>query len=290
MPAKKSVVSVCALYEALEAIMPRSLSCDWDNDGLSCSPNPHAPVTGILVALDPTEDVVDLAIRNRCNVILTHHPLLFRGLKAIAGGDTHSRKVIRMIGAGISAMSFHTRLDAVNGGVNDVLASYVGLKHVVPFGVGNRPDGTGQPMGRVGDLPMPVDLDTFIQNLVYSLSVPTVYSDGKDLDFAIPHITPAKPAIQYAGCGKPVKRVAVLGGAGGDEMAAAIASGADTYITGELSYHALCDAPYGPINLIAAGHYFTEFPVCRRLALWAAEACPGVPVHLAGGTRIATNH
>ena len=94
------------------------------------------------------------------------------------------------------------------------------------------------------------------------------------------------PAVVFAGCGKPVRRVAVLGGAGDDDVVAAIAAGADTYVTGELRYHQLCDAPYGEINLIMAGHYHTEAPILNRLAELCGEICPSVSAHILDTTRV----
>ena len=244
-------MTVREFYASLEAILPRFLSCDWDNDGISCCPDPDAPVKGVLIALDPTEDAVEEAITRGCNVILTHHPMLFRGLKAVDGRDTGSRKVIRMITHGITAMAFHTRLDAADGGVNDILATRLGLSDVTPFGEDGNP--AGQPIGRVGTLPAAVSADEFIQTVKAALGL---------------------PAVIFAGCGKPVHRVAVLGGGGEDDIFAAVAAGADTYVTGELKYHHLCDAPYGEINLIMAGHYHTEAPVLERLRELTAEICP----------------
>ncbi len=273
----ENYVTVRELYAALEARIPRSLSCSWDNDGLACTPDPDALVTGILVALDATEDAVDLAEKIGCNVILTHHPLLFKGIKAVTGVDTGSRKVIRMIRAGISAMSFHTRLDAVEGGVNDVLAARLGLMGVTPFGDDDNP--AKMPIGRIGTLPAPMTPDDFAVLVRDQLTVPLTIS-GDEYE----HMMPATPAVTYVECGKPVHRVAVLGGSGQDDLDAAVAAGADTYVTGELRYHQLCDAPYGGINLFRAGHYFTEFPICRVLAEMATAICPGVPVHILGAT------
>ena len=80
-------MTIQQLYDALEARIPRSLSCGWDNDGLSCCPDPAAPVRGVLVALDATDDAVAAAERRGCNLLVTHHPLLFRGLRAVDGVD-----------------------------------------------------------------------------------------------------------------------------------------------------------------------------------------------------------
>ena len=244
-------MTIRELYTALDARFPRSLSCEWDNDGISCAPNLDAPVSGVCIALDPTEDAVETAIRAGCNVLLTHHPMLFRGLKTVDGHDTGSRKVIRLIQNGITAMSFHTRLDAADGGVNDVLAARLGLTDVEPVGDDSNP--AGKSIGRVGNLPEAMDAKAFAETVKSALSL---------------------PALIFAGCGKPVRRVAVLGGGGEDDIFAAVAAGADTYVTGELKYHHLCDAPYGEINLIMAGHYHTEAPVLERLRELTAEICP----------------
>ena len=256
-------MTIRMFYAILEELYPRSLSWDWDNDGISCAPDLDAEVTGILIALDPTEDAVEAAIESGCNVLLTHHPMLFRGLKTVDGHDTGSRKVIRMIRHGITAMAFHTRLDAADGGVNDNLATRLGLTNVEPFGDNSNP--AGKPIGRVGDLPREMTADEFIETVKTALDLPT---------------------LVFAGCGKPIRRVAVVGGAGDDDIFAAAAAGADTYITGELRYHQLCDAPYGDINLIMAGHYHTEAPVLDALAAVCGEICPEAPVRVLNTTRV----
>ena len=256
-------MTIRELYAALDARFPRSLSCDWDNDGISCAADLTAPVSGIYIALDPTEDAVNAAAENGCNVLLTHHPMLFRGLKTVDGHDTGSRKVIRLIQHGVTAMAFHTRLDAAGGGVNDALAARLGLMNVEPFGDDSNP--AGKPIGRVGDLPEAVDAKTFAETVKQALSL---------------------PALVFAGCGKPIRRVAVLGGSGDEDIAAAVAAGADTYVTGELRYHQLCDAPYGEINLIMAGHFHTEAPVCDVLAGMIRKACDGVVCDVYNSNRI----
>ena len=256
-------MTIREFYAALDARFPRSLSCEWDNDGISCAPNLDAPVSGIYIALDPTEDAVEAAIQAGCNVLLTHHPMLFRGLKTVDGHDTGSRKVIRLIQNGVTAMAFHTRLDAADGGVNDVLAARLGLTDVEPFGDDSNP--AGKPIGRVGNLPETMDAKAFAETVKEALCL---------------------PALVFAGCGRSVRRVAVLGGAGDDDIAAAVAAGADTYITGELRYHQLCDAPYGSINLIMAGHFHTEVPVLEVLERISRELCPDVPVCVDDRSRV----
>jgi dinuclear metal center YbgI/SA1388 family protein len=226
----------------------------------------------VLISLDPTEDAVQVAATEGYTVLLTHHPLLFRGLHAVDGGDTGSRKVIRLIQAGVTAMSFHTRLDAADGGVNDTLAALLGLEQVRPFGAteGEDANPAGKPLGRIGTLPCPESMDAFVGRVKAALHL---------------------PGVLCAGCGKPVSRVAVLGGAGDDDVDAAMAAGADTYLTGELRYHHLCDAPFSGMNLLAAGHYHTEFPVTSVLARLVEDAYrtakeDPVPLRIIGSNRV----
>ena len=127
-------MTVRELYAFLEEKMPRSLSCDWDNDGLMVCPDDTREVRRVLVALDITAAVAEQAIKEGYDLVVSHHPLIFHPLKAVAPGEATVNKVIRLLTSGVSAMSFHTRLDAVTGGVKDVLANAIGLQNVTPFG------------------------------------------------------------------------------------------------------------------------------------------------------------
>ena len=235
-------MTVIELYEALEARIPRALSCPWDNDGLSVCPDKDAPVTGVYIALDATEEAVTAALDYDCNVLLTHHPLLFKGIKEISGENTVSRKVIDLIVNGLSAMSFHTRLDTVDGGVNDALAARLGLQNISSFG--DRDNAEGREMGRIGNLPTSMTPEEFATLVKEQLNAPSVLCASAD---------------------ELITRVAVLGGGGDGDVPAALAAGADAYVTGELKYHQLCDIPFEGMTLVAAGHYHTEFPVCAVL-------------------------
>lgn len=222
-------MTVNELYKKLVARLPDSLAESWDNDGLMVCPDGDAPVRRVLLALDVTETVVDFAIENRFDLILTHHPLIFRPLSSLTEDTTVGRKVIKLIKSGIAVISFHTRADRVDGGVNDVLADLLELSEVEPLGE----DG----MGRVGYLEEPMTLEAFAARIKERLGVPILNaSDGGDL----------------------VHKVAVLGGEGKDYLKAALASEADTYLSGNLGYHTMEDAPELGINLIEAGHYYTE--------------------------------
>ena len=238
-------MTVCELYTFLNEKIPPSLSCEWDNDGLMCCPNPDRTVSRVLVALDITGAVVKTAIEGDYDAIVSHHPMIFSPLSRIEPSNHTAKKVIDLCRAGIAAMSFHTRLDAVEGGVNDALASAIGLTDVTPLG------NAGEEIGRIGNLAAPMSIEDFAARVKAAIDAEQlVVSDA----------------------GKTVLRVAVLGGSGSDDVLAARVAGADTYLSGELKHNWLTDAPDLGINLIAGGHFHTENPVCEVLCRMIREA------------------
>ncbi len=246
-------MTVREFYAWLEERIPSDLSCEWDNDGLMCTADEGREVRRVLVALDITAAVVERAIAGDYDLIVSHHPLIFRPLKAVTPRDTVAKKVIALLSHGISAMSFHTRLDAVTGGVNDVLAARLGLSDVTSFG----PD--GEAMGRIGTLPEPMPLEDFAR-LVKRAT-------GAD-------------CVQISDTGRPAHRVALLGGGGSGDLPFAAAAGADTYVTGELKHDQLTEAPERGMNLIMGGHFYTENPVCEHIRDLLLEADPTLTVDL----------
>lgn len=247
------------LYQILNKKFPTSLSCDWDNDGLMCCPDGKREVRRVLLTLDVTADAIERATETECDVILSHHPLIFKGIKSLDGEAPVSAKAIDLIRHGISVMSFHTRLDAAEGGVNDVLATLLGLCDVTSFGE--------EAIGRIGSLPQETTAEDFAKTVKEALCA---------------------PVVQLADAGKSVRRVAVLGGSGGDDVEAAKAAGADTYVSGELKYHQLTDAPEEGINLITAGHFHTEFPVCEMLKKLLAQIDPSIETEIYENYKIKT--
>ncbi len=229
-------MTVKELYDILDERIPSSLSCEWDNDGLMCCPDESREAVRVLIALDVTEDVVGYAISNGFDVIISHHPFIFKGLKAINEDNYIASKAMELIKNGISVMSFHTRLDAVDGGVNDVLAILLGIDNAVAFGE--------EGIGRLGELEKEVSVDDFAKKVKKLLDAPFVLVGDAH---------------------RPVKHVALLGGEGGDDIYSAIAAGADTYVSGRLGYHNMTDASELGINLIEAGHFYTEAPICNAI-------------------------
>lgn len=255
-------MTVRQLFAQLNEKIPRALSYEWDNDGLMCCPDGDRKVRRALVALDATKEVCDRAIEGGYDIILTHHPFIFKGLRAIDDENAIASKAIELIRAGIAVMSFHTRLDALDGGVNDTLASVLGLDAVDTF------EGDGLPLGRVGELKEPMRLEDFAKKVKNVLGCPFVLTSD--------------------GC-REVRRVAVLGGDGKGFISAAIAAGADTFVSGRIDYHLMTDTPDligTSINLIEAGHFYTEFPVCEMLCRMIADIAPDIECDIVNGNRI----
>jgi sporulation protein YabP len=126
-------MNVRQLYQYLNQNIPTSLSCEWDNDGLMCCPDPDREVHKVLIALDVTGEVADEAVEGDFDVVVSHHPLIFKPIRSLTVDDGVGAKLMSFVRAGISVMSFHTRLDAAGGGVNDRLAEELGLIDVESF-------------------------------------------------------------------------------------------------------------------------------------------------------------
>lgn len=229
----KNMPTVSEIYQYLNTMLPTSLSCDWDNDGLMVCPDPDKQVRTILFALDITPAVVRFAKTVDAELIISHHPLIFRGIKHMDGSDGTSRKVMDLIQHNIAAMSFHTRLDAAEGGINDILADRFGLCDIEKFGA------EGDDSARIGTLPTPMRFEDFCDLVKTKLHAPAVCgAKGNDT----------------------VSRLAILGGSGKDYISAAQKMGADTFLTGEVNYNYLLDAAENGLSVVTAGHYHTEAP------------------------------
>lgn len=234
-------VKVRELYDALSALWPESLSAGWDNDGLMCLCDEEAKTRRAVVALDATLPSI-LRAKEREAVLVTHHPMIFRGADSVVPGDAVSDRIIAAIRGNVAVMSFHTRLDAADGGVNDALAGKFGLPDVAKFGNEESPT-----LGRIGTLPSVTALDVFARAVRDALGSPTVRVTGDGV--------------------KKIRRVAVVGGSGGDFIGAALRSGADVLLTGDMGYNRAEDeSESGKIAVIEAGHYFTEAPVLPVIA------------------------
>lgn len=250
-------MTVKEIYTRLEERIPAELSEEWDNDGLMCSADSSLEVRRALVALDVTEEIVDYAIENGFDLIVSHHPLIFRPLNRLVEDGHVARKLIKLVSNNVSVFSFHTRADKVVGGVNDQLCDLIGLYETKPFGEGD--------IGRIGRLDEECSLEDFVYKLKDQLGLQAVLaSDGYNR----------------------VGTVAVLGGDGKDYVKAAIDAGADTYISGRIGYNVMEEAAEMGINLIEAGHYFTEFPVTSFFRTLLTRIDPKMYVEIADSNMI----
>ncbi len=250
-------MTVKEYYERLEKRIPLSLREPWDNDGLMCCADESAEVRRALVTLDVTEEIVDFAIENGYDLIVSHHPLIFRPVSSMTEDHHVSRKLIKLLASGISVFSFHTRADKVEGGVNDCLADLIGLSDVTPFGESG--------IGRIGTLDEEMSIEDFSYRLKEQLNA---------------------HGLQYADGYSPVHRVAVVGGSGKEEIAAAMAAGADTLVSGRIGYHEMQEASEMGINLIEGGHYFTEYPVTSFFAGELSKISPDLPIAVTDSYKI----
>ena len=225
-------MTVKQIYENICQRIPEELSEPWDNDGLMCCADDSIEVRRALITLDITEEIVDYAVQNKFDLILSHHPLIFRPLGAITEDDHVSRKVITLIKNDVSVISLHTRADKCEGGVNDILCDILGIRQATPFGEGG--------IGRIGTLDEELTMEDFSYLLKGLLDC-----DG----------------VKVADACIPVQRVAVVGGDGKDMVADALRMGADTFVSGRISYNIMAEAAEMGMNMIEAGHFFTEQPV-----------------------------
>lgn len=239
------MTTVTGLYKYLNEKIPSSLSLDWDNDGLMCCPEPDREVKKILCTLDVTPGTVDYAAEHNFDVIISHHPVIFSPVSALV-----SPKLIKLIKCGIAVMSFHTRLDIIAGGINDLLAAMLDLRDTVPFADG---------AGRIGTLASPVEFTIFCGNLKNTL--------GAD-------------RINAVKATQTVHKVAVVSGSGGEFIGDAAALGADTFISGECGYHRLLDAKEAGINSFETGHFFSERHAAGYLKELISERYSGITAEI----------
>lgn len=221
------------ILERLAALMPLDTAEDYDNVGLLAG-SAKCEVTGVLCALDLNTYVIDEALSCGADLIVTHHPILFRGRKTLREDDPEGKMLAKLVRSGISLIAMHTNYDNADEGVNDALAARIGLTGVEKLESGMR-------IGEVA----PVLLEELKTHVEKKLGgVVRAYGD---------------PQTQ-------VKRVAVLGGAGGDYFAIALKARADVFITGEVSYHTALDAVGLGMCVLEAGHAATEYPSVEYMA------------------------
>lgn len=257
-------VKILEVVNALERFAPLSLQADFDNAGVQLGLT-EREVSGALLCLDVTEAVVEEAIRLGCNLIVSHHPLIFRKLRRITGEDYVQRVVMEAIRHDIAIVSMHTNMDVAVGGVNYKMAEKLGLKDLSFFGKQQEVDGVQGGDGVIGTLPQPLAADDFILQLKKAFGVECVM---------------ANELLR-----REISRVALCGGAGDFLLDDALAAGADAFITGEMHYHQYFGHEQ-QIQIAVIGHYQSEQYTNEIFRDIIQQNCPGVTCHL---TEVCTN-
>ena len=243
-----------ALYE----LAPRSYAEDWDNVGLLCG-RKNKEVRKILVALDPFMDVCEEAAEVGADIIVTHHPLIFHAPSFITDHDPVGKCILFLAKHDIAAANAHTNLDNAPGGVNDCLAQTLGLQEITVIDPHGK-DEQGREWGllRCGETTEQslTDFAAYVKN--------QLHCEG----------------LRFVDGGNSVHKVAVGGGACGDEVETALRAGCDTLVTADVKYNQFQDAADRGLNLIDAGHFETENPVCEVLGVYLQEKFPSIQVVL----------
>ncbi len=220
--------------EVIEAFAPLSLQEKWDNSGL-CVGSPDAEVSSVLLGLDCTEELVDEAVACGADMIVTHHPLIFSGLKRISPEDQVGAAVIKAVKAGISIYAAHTSADKVISGVSGAMAARLGLADVEIL----DEDGEGTGLGVVGNLPQPISSEEALELVKKAFNLKALRC-SRSLEGNI-------------------SRIAMCGGSGGSLIAAARRSGAQLYISGDISYHNFFTPE--DFMIMDIGHYESEIEI-----------------------------
>lgn len=253
------------ILDVLEAVAPPRLQESYDNAGLIVG-DPAAPLTGVLFCLDSTEAVVAEAVRKGCNLIVAHHPIVFRGLKRLNGSNYVERTVIQAIRQGVALYAIHTNLDNVHRhGVNAKIAERLGLTEtriLAPkAGLADADIGAGL----LGQLPEPLEEAAFLRHVKTTLRAECV----------------RHTALR----GRSVRTVAVCGGAGSFLLPEALRAGADAFVTADFKYHEFFDAE-GRLVIADVGHFESEQFTIELLYGLIREKFPTFALHC---TEVNTN-
>ncbi len=217
------------IYSFLDTFAPFCSAAPWDNTGLLVG-NEDEEVKKVMLSLDVTKDVIDEAIEENVDLVITHHPLIFTPVKNI----TSNTLVYKAISSGISFISSHTCLDIAKDGVNDCLANAVGLNNITSV--------EEDPFLKFGETDEKTEQE-FVSLLKEKLNCNVLYNST----------------------GNNIKKVAFCSGSGGDLFALAKEMGADALLTGEAKYHEFLDATFNNITIFACGHFETEIVVIDTL-------------------------
>ena len=243
------------IFTFINTVAPPYMKESWDNVGLNCG-RMDKRVKTILVALDPFAGVCEEAVAVNADLLVTHHALLWNP-GFITDETQQGKNTLFLIEHGIPCINAHTNLDCAPGGVNDTLATALGLRDVTVV----KPVGTDENEREYGLLRCGFaeeqPLETFLQHVKTTLGC---------------------EGLRYADGGKSVRKVCVGGGACGSELMDAYHAGCDTFVTSDVKYNQFWDARDLGMTIIDAGHFHTENPVVKVLAEKIQNAFPEIRV------------
>ena len=243
--------AVQEVFEYLQTLAPLDLQMSFDNSGFLIGRGDRA-VRKALLTLDITLPVIREAEQLGAELIISHHPVIFHALKELRPGGP-GEKALLLAEKGIAAICMHTNLDLAEGGVNDVLIRLLGAEPEQAL------DADG--CGRIGTLPQALPLAAFLARCRENLQA---------------------KGLRYVDSGRPVHRIAVMGGSGAGAIPDALAKGCDTYVTADIKYHDFLDALEQGLNLIDADHFCTENPVIPVLSGKLQAAFPDTEFFVSG--------
>ena len=230
------------ILNLLDEVAPFGLAEEWDNSGLQIG-SPDQPVGKMLMALDPTLEVVREALSQKAQLLLTHHPLIFKKISSISLNLYPGQVILEAIKGNLSIISAHTNLDQAENGINRILARIFELQNIEILQINNHPYHPQLGLGCIGDLPFSKPLGEMAAWVKDKIGAAHVSAVGRRE--------------------KLINRLAVVGGSGGSMVSQAFQKGADLLITGDIGHHDSLEALSLGLGLIDCGHFLTEWTALR---------------------------
>lgn len=241
-----------------DSLAPQNIAYDWDNSGLQIG-NPNQEITEILISLDVNESVINEAIDKKCQLIISHHPMIFESFKKIDKKDYQGSLIYKVIRNNLNIFSMHTNLDLANDGINDYLAFLFELENVQILKAIEINGDSKIGLGRIGTLKQFIKLNDFLRIVKKLLKIPYIKYVGDLNSF--------------------LSTVAICSGSGAGLISDAAKKGADLLLTSDIKYHQAQLAEELGIILIEAGHYQTEVIVKSLLNDYFSSKLKGVNIY-----------
>lgn len=246
------------LQRRLEELAPPALACAWDNSGLLLG-RAEKEIQKVCIALDASQEAVQCAVRTHCDLLLTHHPLVFAPLRQISDDTVLGTKLLELAERRISLYAMHTNFDGAKGGMADLAAEALGLVDAEPLEEAEGFPGCG--IGKVGNLKEEMTVADFLQLAKGAFGAETVGFYPGTVSFR-----------------QKISRIAVCPGSGADEISLSREKGAQMYVTGDLKYHTGMDCAEAGLPLLNIDHYSMEKMFVKKMAAWFAENLPDLEI------------